>query len=56
MGANTYIGNAPNFMIKAIAEATRVRMPSFLGYMVYSAGILLPVFAVVSWLFFSGPS
>jgi Na+/H+ antiporter NhaD/arsenite permease-like protein len=52
MGANTYIGNAPNFMVKAIAEASRVRMPSFLGYMVYSASILLPVFAVVTWLFF----
>ncbi len=52
MGANTYIGNAPNFMVKAIAEAARVRMPSFFGYMVYSAGILLPVFAAVTWLFF----
>lgn len=52
MGANTYIGNAPNFMVKAIAEAARVRMPSFFGYMAYSAGILLPVFAVVTWLFF----
>jgi len=52
MGANTYIGNAPNFMIKAIAEATRVRMPSFFGYMIYSGGILLPLFAAVTWLFF----
>src|SRR6185436_11451153 len=52
MGANTYIGNAPNFMVKAIAEATRVRMPSFFAYMLYSAGILLPVFAAVTWLFF----
>jgi Na+/H+ antiporter NhaD/arsenite permease-like protein len=52
MGANTYIGNAPNFMVKAIAEATRVRMPSFFGYMLYSGGILLPVFAAVTWLFF----
>jgi Na+/H+ antiporter NhaD/arsenite permease-like protein len=52
MGANTYIGNAPNFMVKAIAEATRVRMPSFFGYMIYSAGILLPVFVAVTWLFF----
>ena len=56
MGANTYIGNAPNFMVKAIAEAARVRMPSFFGYMVYSGGILLPVFAAVTWLFFrTGP-
>ena len=52
MGANTYIGNAPNFMVKAIAEATRVRMPSFFGYMLYSGGILLPLFAAVTWLFF----
>jgi Na+/H+ antiporter NhaD/arsenite permease-like protein len=52
MGANTYIGNAPNFMVKAIAEATRVRMPSFFGYMLYSGGILLPVFVAVTWLFF----
>jgi Na+/H+ antiporter NhaD/arsenite permease-like protein len=54
MGANTYIGNAPNFMVKAIAEASRVRMPSFFGYMVYSGSILLPTFAVVTWLFFFG--
>ncbi len=54
MGANTYIGNAPNFMVKAIAEAGRVRMPSFFGYMLYSGGVLLPVFAVVTWLFFAG--
>jgi Na+/H+ antiporter NhaD/arsenite permease-like protein len=52
MGANTYIGNAPNFMVKAIAETSRVRMPSFFGYMLYSGGILLPVFALVTWLFF----
>jgi Na+/H+ antiporter NhaD/arsenite permease-like protein len=56
MGANTYIGNAPNFMVKAIAEAGRVRMPSFFGYMLYSGGILLPLFALVTWLFFGvGP-
>jgi Na+/H+ antiporter NhaD/arsenite permease-like protein len=52
MGANTYIGNAPNFMVKAIAEASRVRMPSFFGYMLYSGVILLPLFAAVTWLFF----
>ena len=51
MGANTYIGNAPNFMVKAIAEAARVRMPSFFGYMLYSGAILLPLFAAVTWLF-----
>jgi Na+/H+ antiporter NhaD/arsenite permease-like protein len=52
MGANTYIGNAPNFMVKAIAEARGVRMPTFLGYMLYSGAVLLPLFAVVTWLFF----
>jgi len=52
MGANTYIGNAPNFMVKAIAEASQVRMPSFFGYMLYSGAILLPLFALVTWLFF----
>ena len=52
MGANTYIGNAPNFMVKAIAEASRVRMPSFFGYMLYSAAILIPLFVAVTWLFF----
>jgi hypothetical protein len=39
-------------MVKAIAEGARVRMPSFFGYMAYSAGILLPIFAAVTWLFF----
>ena len=52
MGANSYIGNAPNFMVKAIAEEAGVRMPSFLGYMAWSCGILLPVFALVSLIFF----
>jgi Na+/H+ antiporter NhaD/arsenite permease-like protein len=52
MGANTYIGNAPNFMVKAIAEARGVRMPSFFGYMAYSGGVLLPLFALVTVLFF----
>ncbi|MBI5575993.1 MAG: sodium:proton antiporter [Deltaproteobacteria bacterium] len=51
MGANSYIGNAPNFMVKSIAESSGVRMPSFFGYMAYSTAILLPVFAVVTWLF-----
>jgi Na+/H+ antiporter NhaD/arsenite permease-like protein len=54
MGANTYIGNAPNFMVKAIAEEAQVRMPSFFGYMLYSGGILLPIFAAATWLFFGG--
>jgi len=52
MGANTYIGNAPNFMVKAIAEARGVRMPTFVGYMVYSGAVLLPLFALVTRLFF----
>jgi Na+/H+ antiporter NhaD/arsenite permease-like protein len=52
MGANTYIGNAPNFMVKAIAEEAGVKMPSFFGYMVWSVIFLLPVFALVSYLFF----
>jgi len=48
MGAMTYIGNGPNFMVKAIAEKSGVAMPSFFGYMVYSAAILLPLFALVT--------
>jgi Na+/H+ antiporter NhaD/arsenite permease-like protein len=52
MGANTYIGNAPNFMVKAIAEEAGVTMPSFFGYMVYSGTILLPLFVVVTLVFF----
>ena len=51
MGAMTYIGNGPNFMVKAIAEQSGVRMPSFFGYMVYSFAILLPVFALTVWRF-----
>jgi Na+/H+ antiporter NhaD/arsenite permease-like protein len=53
MGANTYIGNAPNFMVKSIAEEAGVPMPSFFGYMFrYSIPILIPAFIVVSLLFF----
>ena len=52
MGANTYIGNAPNFMVKAICEERGIRMPSFFGYMAWSGSILLPLFAFLSWLFF----
>ena len=52
MGANSYIGNGPNFMVKAIAEENGVTMPSFFGYMVYSCGILLPLFVVVTFLMF----
>ena len=52
MGANTYIGNGPNFMVKAIAEENKVKMPSFFGYMAWSGGILLPIFIVVTLVFF----
>jgi Na+/H+ antiporter NhaD/arsenite permease-like protein len=52
MGANTYIGNAPNFMVKAIAEEAGVKMPSFFGYMAWSVIFLLPSFALLTWLFF----
>lgn len=52
MGANTYIGNGPNFMVKAIAESQGVEMPSFLGYMKWSGAVLLPIFAIVTLLFF----
>lgn len=52
MGAMTYIGNAPNFMVRSIAVEQGVKMPSFFGYMVWSVGILCPVFALITWLFF----
>lgn len=52
MGANSYIGNAPNFMIRSIAEAQGVKMPSFFGYMAWSVGILIPLFALMTFLFF----
>ena len=52
MGAVTYIGNAPNFMVKAIAEQRKVKMPSFFGYMAWSAVILMPLFALLTVIFF----
>jgi Na+/H+ antiporter NhaD/arsenite permease-like protein len=52
MGAMSYIGNGPNFMVKAIAEENGVRMPSFFGYMAYSTAILIPIFVVATFLFF----
>jgi Na+/H+ antiporter NhaD/arsenite permease-like protein len=52
MGANTYIGNGPNFMVRSIAEERGVRMPTFGGYMLYSGGVLIPVFVVVTVVFF----
>jgi Na+/H+ antiporter NhaD/arsenite permease-like protein len=52
MGANSYIGNGPNFMVRSIAEERGVRMPSFGGYMVYSGLVLIPVFALGTLIFF----
>ncbi len=54
MGAMTYIGNGPNFMVKSIAEQSGVRMPSFFGYMAYSVAVLLPLLAATSWIFLRG--
>jgi Na+/H+ antiporter NhaD/arsenite permease-like protein len=52
MGANSYIGNGPNFMVKSIAERSGVQMPSFGGYMLYSGAVLIPVFIVLTVVFF----
>jgi Na+/H+ antiporter NhaD/arsenite permease-like protein len=52
MGANSYIGNAPNFMVYAIAKDNGVRMPSFFGYMLWSGAVLIPVFALATFVFF----
>lgn len=52
MGANTYIGNAPNFMVYAIARDAGVKMPSFFGYMLWSGAVLIPVFLLATWVFF----
>ena len=52
MGANTYIGNAPNLMVKAIAEDRGVKMPSFFGYMLWSGAILIPLFVIMSLIWF----
>jgi Na+/H+ antiporter NhaD/arsenite permease-like protein len=52
MGANTYIGNGPNFMVKSIADERGVRMPSFGGYMLYSGAVLIPCFVLVTFVFF----
>jgi Na+/H+ antiporter NhaD/arsenite permease-like protein len=54
MGANTYIGNGPNFMVKAIAEEAGVKMPGFVGYMKWSGAILIPLFILVTFIFFRG--
>lgn len=52
MGANSYIGNGPNFMVKAICEENGVVMPSFFGYMLWSIGILTPIFILTTLIFF----
>jgi Na+/H+ antiporter NhaD/arsenite permease-like protein len=52
MGANSYIGNAPNLMVKAIAEERGIRMPSFFGYMGWSCAVLIPLFVVMTFIFF----
>ncbi|MDP2256040.1 MAG: sodium:proton antiporter [Polaromonas sp.] len=52
MGANTYIGNAPNLMVKAIAEDRDVKMPSFFGYMLWSGAVLIPLFIIMTFIWF----
>lgn len=52
MGANTYIGNAPNLMVKAIAEDRGIKMPGFFGYMAWSCSILVPLFVIMTFIWF----
>ncbi|MGE5651424.1 MAG: sodium:proton antiporter, partial [Bacillota bacterium] len=52
MGANSYIGNAPNMMVKAIAEERGIKMPSFFGYMAWSCAVLVPLFILMTFIFF----
>jgi Na+/H+ antiporter NhaD/arsenite permease-like protein len=52
MGAATYIGNGPNFMVKAIAEEAKIKMPGFFGYILWSASVLVPLLAAMTLLFF----
>ena len=52
MGANTYIGNAPNFMVKSISDENGIKMPSFFGYMLCSLKFLIPVFIIDTLVFF----
>ncbi|MEN6310525.1 MAG: sodium:proton antiporter, partial [Acidobacteriota bacterium] len=52
MGANSYIGNGPNFMVKSISENYHYKMPSFFGYMAYSGAVLIPLFILVTAVFF----
>jgi Na+/H+ antiporter NhaD/arsenite permease-like protein len=51
MGANTYIGNAPNFMVRSIAEENKIKMPSFFGFMFWSMCILIPIFVLITFIF-----
>ena len=53
MGANSYIGNAPNLMVKAIVEDRGVKMPSFFGYILWAVCILIPLFVIMGWIWFS---
>ncbi len=53
MGANTYIGNAPNFMVYAIARQQGVKMPAFFGYMLWSGAILIPIYLLAGYIFFT---
>lgn len=53
MGANSYIGNGPNFMVKAICEENEINMPSFFGYMAWSIAILVPLFILITFIFFN---
>jgi Na+/H+ antiporter NhaD/arsenite permease-like protein len=55
MGAMTYIGNGPNFMVRTIAEESGVKMPSFFGYMLFSCLILLPILAAMVWIYLLFP-
>lgn len=52
MGANTYIGNGPNFMVKAICEENEIAMPSFFKYMAWSFSVLIPIFIIITFIFF----
>ena len=52
MGALTYIGNAPNFMVRSIAEENNIKMPSFFGYMLWSISILIPIYFIISIIYF----
>jgi Na+/H+ antiporter NhaD/arsenite permease-like protein len=54
MGALTYIGNGPNFMVRAIAEQAHVKMPSFGVYMIWSGAVLILVFTLITFIFFEG--